>query len=106
MKGIPELDPVIHAPKRLTIMALLDATGSTDFVYLKENVGLSDSDLSKQMSALQQAEYVSIKKLGHGRSGSTSYSLTTKGSAAYREYRRQLAALVNLPLRQIDSSAS
>ncbi len=55
---LTSLDPVIHAPKRLAAMAMLDAAESADFTFLREHLGLSDSDLSKQMSALAQAGYV------------------------------------------------
>lgn len=48
-------------------MAMLDATDGTDFAFLREHLQLSDSDLSKHMSALQSAGYVTVSKSGRGR---------------------------------------
>ena len=73
------LDAVIHAPKRLAAMAMLDATDGTDFAFLREHLQLSDSDLSKQMSALQSAGYVTVSKSGRGRGSCMTYAITRAG---------------------------
>ena len=88
------LDPVIHAPKRLAAMAVLDASTDTDFGFLRDHLELSDSDLSKQMSALQQAGYVKITKLGRGRGSTTTFALTRLGRSAYRRHRSALRTLL------------
>lgn len=92
--AIGDLDPVIHAPKRLAAMALLNNTESTDFPFLRERLGISDSDLSKQMTALEQAGYVEISKTGRGRGATTTYRLTRPGRTAYRRHRAALQALL------------
>lgn len=56
------LDPIIHAPKRLAAMALLAHAHDADFKFLRERLQVSDSDLSKQMSTLAEAGYVSVSK--------------------------------------------
>jgi DNA-binding MarR family transcriptional regulator len=89
-----DLDRVIHSPKRLAAMAILASSTSSDFAYLREQLHLSDSDLSKQMAALRDAGYVRDRKQGHGRNGQTRYSITREGRAAYRAYRRHLADLL------------
>jgi len=43
------LDPVIHAPARLAIMAILAAADWAEFKFLREETGLSDSALSKHL---------------------------------------------------------
>jgi DNA-binding MarR family transcriptional regulator len=95
--SIDELDPVIHAPKRLAVMALLVGTMSTDFPFLRDHLGISDSDLSKQMSALEKAGYVSISKTGRGRGAVTSYRITRLGKAAYRRHVAAIRAIVGDP---------
>lgn len=92
--SIADLDPVIHAPKRLAAMALLSTASSASFQFLKDHLGIADSDLSKQMSALEAAGYVSATKHGRGRGGSTTYRLTWSGRAAYRAHRTALQALL------------
>lgn len=91
---LDELDPVIHAPKRLAAMAMLYASVTTDFSFLREHLGISESDLSKQMSALEKAGYVKVFKTGRGRGSRTTYRLTRQGAAAYRGHRRALTRLL------------
>jgi DNA-binding MarR family transcriptional regulator len=93
--SIGDLDPVIHAPKRLAAMALLANSESTDFPFLREHLGVSDSDLSKQMAALENAGYVAITKSGRGRGATTTYKITKPGRAAYQRHRAALRALLD-----------
>lgn len=96
MSDFPDLDPVLHSPKRLMIMGVLDATTTTEASFLKDNLHLSDSDLSKQMKALHDAGYVDITKSGHGRGSRTNYSATRSGRKAYATYKAQLTQLIRL----------
>lgn len=91
------LDPVIHAPKRLAAMAVLASTTETDFPFLRDHLELSDSDLSKQMAALQQAGYVKISKSGFGRGSITRYSITKAGRVAYQAHVATLRTLIEAP---------
>ncbi len=93
--GAVGLDPVIHAPKRLSAMAVLSSAETTTFGFLKEHLGVSDSDLSKQMAALEQAGYLTIRKTGRGRGSSTSYRLTRTGRRAYESHRAALRAILD-----------
>ncbi|MBA2607631.1 MAG: transcriptional regulator [Actinobacteria bacterium] len=92
--SIGELDAVIHAPKRLGAMAMLAAAKWVEFSFLREQLDVSDSDLSKQMTALVDAGYASVKKKGHGRSGQTWFSATAAGRAALDRHVAALRALV------------
>ena len=55
-------DELIHAPTRLAIVSLLAAAQWADFKYIRDELGLSDSALSKQLSTLESAGYVEIRK--------------------------------------------
>lgn len=92
--ALGRLDPVIHAPKRLAAMAILTNASSCDFPFLKSQLGLSDSDLSKQMATLVDAGYVTVRKSGRGRGSVTTYRVTKLGRQAYRTHRAALAALL------------
>ncbi|WP_435747787.1 winged helix-turn-helix domain-containing protein [Nocardioides sp. SYSU DS0663] len=92
--GLEDLDPVIHAPKRLAAMAVLSTASSVTFPFLREHLQVSDSDLSKQMTALEKAGYVSVAKTGRGRGATTSYRLTRAGRTAYQRHRRALTAIL------------
>lgn len=89
---IDGLNPVIHAPKRLAAMAILANSSTASFKFLREHLELSDSDLSKQMSALEAAGYVAAAKEGYGRGASTTYRMTPAGKKAYSNHRDALHA--------------
>lgn len=90
---IEDLDPIIHAPKRLAAMAILSKAEAT-FPFLREHLKVSDSDLSKQMTMLEKAGYVKVAKAGRGRGGTTSYALTRQGRTAYERHRRALTSIL------------
>ena len=90
---IEDLDPVIHAPKRLAAMAILRRAAGT-FPFLREHLKISDSDLSKQMATLEKAGYVKVAKAGRGRGATTTYALTRQGRTAYDRHRRALATIL------------
>lgn len=91
------LDPVIHAPKRLAFMALLAHAQDADFTFVRAALKISDSDLSKQATALAEAGYLKITKSGYGRGSSTAYKITPAGRKAYQQHREALEALLADP---------
>jgi DNA-binding MarR family transcriptional regulator len=94
---ISGIDPIIHVPKRLAAMAILANAPSVSFRFLRDHLGLSESDLSKQMSTLESAGYVKSTKDGHGRGGSTTYRMTAEGEQAYKAHCAALRALMDGP---------
>ena len=51
----PVFDDVIHEPHRLRICAMLVPSSGTDFATVRDEMGLSDSALSKHLKALHRA---------------------------------------------------
>ncbi|MFO7299117.1 MAG: transcriptional regulator [Actinomycetes bacterium] len=92
---MPDLDPVIHAPKRLRIVSILSAA-EAEFAYLQERLEVSAPDLSKQMKQLVDAGYVAVRKTGKGPGSATWYRLTREGHEAYDRYLSELRALTGL----------
>lgn len=89
--------PVIHPPKRLAAMALLAHAQSADLRFVRDHLGLSDSDTSKQMAELAKAGYVEIQKRGRGPGATTTYKITRAGRRAYAGYRAAISALLAEP---------
>lgn len=89
------LDLTIHAPKRLAAMALLAHAYDADFKFLRDHLQVSDSDLSKQMSTLAEAGYVSVSKRGRGRASITTFRITKTGRDAYQAHRQALENLLS-----------
>lgn len=88
------LDPLLVAPKRLAALGVLANSSSTEFAFLRSVLDLSDSDLSKQMSALTQAGYATVGKTGRGRQRQTWYRITEPGRRALDQHIGALNALV------------
>jgi DNA-binding MarR family transcriptional regulator len=55
-------DELIHPATRLSIVALLAAADWADFAFIRDQLGLSDSALSKQLATLEEAGYVSMER--------------------------------------------
>jgi len=56
------LNTVIHAPNRLRICALLTPLQEAEFQVLRDELGVSDSVLSKHLKQLEEAGYVAFRK--------------------------------------------
>jgi DNA-binding transcriptional ArsR family regulator len=87
-------DEMIHPPTRLAIVSLLAAVEWADFKVIRDQVGLSDSALSKQLSTLEEAGYVQIRKAFIGKRPRTSARLTGAGLAAFKQHVAALQQLV------------
>jgi DNA-binding transcriptional ArsR family regulator len=55
-------DELIHPSTRLSIVALLAAADWVEFAFIREQLELSDSALSKQLSTLEDAGYVNLER--------------------------------------------
>lgn len=80
------LDELIHAPIRFSIMATLSVLERAEFSFVRDTVEISDSALSKQVSALEAAGYVAVKKGYVGKRPRTWLSLSPAGRAAYQAH--------------------
>jgi len=78
----PLFDPVVHAPPRLQVCGLLAVVDTMDFAAVREQVGVSDSVLSKHVRQLEEAGYVRVHKATRASRVRTSLSLTDAGRAA------------------------
>lgn len=92
--SLDDLDPLLTQPKRLAALGVLANSKNTEFAFLRDVLSLSDSDLSKQMSALTEAGYITVKKTGRGRDRQTWFKITTAGRAAMHRHVTALNALV------------
>jgi len=88
------IDPVLHAPARLQIAALLARVEDAEFAILKDVTQVSDSVLSKHLSALVDARYVKLKKAARDGRQRTWAALTAKGRKAFAAHMTGLQELV------------
>lgn len=90
-----ELDPLIHAPPRLMVMAILFGVASADFLYLLRETALTKGNLSSHLSKLEAAGYIAIEKSFVGKKTHTACSITPQGAAAFTAYRERLRAVAD-----------
>ncbi|MFG3340398.1 transcriptional regulator [Glycomyces sp. NPDC048151] len=86
-------DEIIHAPNRLRICSMLSAMNEVEFAALREALGVSDSVLSKQLKALEDAGYLSVKKSPWEGRTRTWAALTPAGKDAFNGHVAELRRL-------------
>lgn len=87
------LDPVIHAPARLRIVASLARLGPGDtikFPRLQKVLEMTGGNLLTHIRKLEDAGYVASEKNGR----TTTVALTANGRAAFENYRSSLRDLL------------
>jgi DNA-binding MarR family transcriptional regulator len=92
------LDPLIHVPARLRIVATLAALPEGDalsFTRLQEMIQLTAGNLITHLRKLEEADYLSTEKTGNGPASRTSVALTHRGRAALDAYTETLRGLLN-----------
>ncbi|WP_246157692.1 winged helix-turn-helix domain-containing protein [Catellatospora sichuanensis] len=90
------LDETVHQRFRLGIMAVLAETAECSFTTLRDQLQLSDGNLSRHLRVLEEAGLVEIRKGYEGRKPCTWLKLTRQGAAALRQ---EIAALEQLVAR-------
>ena len=91
-----KLDPLIHAPARLQVVTTLSAVSEAEFTTLRAAVEVSDSVLSKHLSALADAGYVRSRKAVREGRRTTWIALTSAGRTALHEHVAALRELIDV----------
>ncbi|MGJ3560548.1 winged helix-turn-helix domain-containing protein [Streptomyces sp. INA 01156] len=76
-------DELIHPSTRLSLVATLAAADWAEFAFLKDRLGLSDSALSKQLTTLEEAGYVTTERRLSGSRRKVRARLTGAGRDAF-----------------------
>ena len=92
----PLFDPVVHQPHRLRICALLVPTRGLPFARIRDEVGLSDSALSKHLSALEAEDYVTVAREVTAGRRLTRVALTARGREAVCGHVSELQRLARI----------
>lgn len=90
-------DEIVHAPHRIRICALLSPVESMEFGAVRDELGVADSVLSKQLKVLVDAGYAQTTK-ARGDSGRarTWLSLTRNGRRAFAGHLESLRELAEI----------
>jgi DNA-binding MarR family transcriptional regulator len=92
---MPELDEHVVAPARLKLMTALTAVSEAEFATVRDALEVSDSVLSKHLSALEDVDYLKRRKGMHRGRRTTWISLTPQGREALSGHVAALRELIN-----------
>ncbi len=88
------LDPIVHAPNRLAILAILINVESANFTFLKESIGITDGNLNTHLTKLADHELIEIKKAFVGKKPQTTCMITEKGRQAFLNYLSSMEQII------------
>ena len=91
------LDPLIHNPDRLRVVAILAALPGGDALSvarLQDMIGLTPGNLIIHLRKLEEADYISSKKSSNGTVSITTVALTGHGRKALGAYTQALRDLL------------
>ena len=91
------LDPLIHVPTRLKIVATLAALPEGDtltFTRLQNMIGLTPGNLTIHLGKLEDAGYIRVEKTKNDGTPTTTLALTGRGRAALSAYTKALRDLL------------
>lgn len=94
---MPQLDPLIHQPTRLRIMASLVSLpedDQVDFTFLQGLLDLTPGNLSVHLQKLESAGYVAVDKTFVNRRPKTWIAATAKGRDAFAGHVEALEAII------------
>ena len=86
-------DELIHAPLRLQICAMLSPVRWLPFSDIRDSLEISDSVLSKHLSALAGAGYVEVSRVRSDSRSRRQVTLTKAGRTALRGHLAALQAI-------------
>ena len=87
-------EPLLQAPARLQVMAVLAQAQEAEFARLREVTGSSDSVMSKHLSALAEAGLIKLRKAAVEGRQRTWATLTRSGRRTFDDHVAALQRIV------------
>lgn len=92
-------------PLRLSIVGVLSAAKEVEFRFLRDVLSVSDSVLSRQLTQLEEAGYVHVRKGYVGKRPRTWLSITGLGSEVLARHMHALQEIVSFSERYQSAGA-
>lgn len=80
---------------RLGVMSVLMVNDWVDFNSLKENLEVTDGNLASHIKALENLEFIEVKKQFLGKKPNTSFRVTLVGRTAFEDHLKALEKLIS-----------
>ena len=94
MSPLKGYDSILQPPARLQVMALLAQVSEAEFAKLRDMTATSDSVMSKHLSALGEAGYVTVRKTVTDGRNRTWVSITRAGRKSFDAHVQALKRIV------------
>jgi DNA-binding MarR family transcriptional regulator len=98
---LPPLDPVIHQPTRLRIVALLYRNRRASFTWVRDTLGLTDGNLGSHAAKLAEAAYIEEGRVLTTAGFQVWLRMTPRGDEAFGAYLEALKAYVDTESVQV-----
>jgi DNA-binding MarR family transcriptional regulator len=95
LHALADIDQIIHAPARPMVLIYLYVVDSADYVFLKNQTGLSWGNLSTHLNKLERAGYIAIEKGFNGKKPQTMIQLTETGRDAFGKYKKNMQQVLD-----------
>ena len=87
-------DTILHQPIRSKLIATLINNEELPFKALKEQLELTDGNLSSHLRKLEEVGYIEIEKFFEGKRPKTVIKISSKGRKAFKVYIKQLQQFI------------
>jgi DNA-binding MarR family transcriptional regulator len=91
----PAFNKIIHETNRLKIMAFLASLEKADFIALRQELDLTDGNLSTHLRTLEEAGYIGVTKEFVERKTRSWYQITPEGLNAFQDYVKAMQNILN-----------
>ena len=89
------IDDVVHQRTRLGVLAILRESTRMDFCALRDELGVTDGNLSQHLRVLEDASYVEVEKGYEGRRPRTWARATPAGNEALVKELKLLSRIIS-----------
>lgn len=86
MNLLEHLNKDFESRVRLGIMSVLVVNNWVDFLEMKDHLQVTDGNLASHINALEQKNYIEVKKEFVGKKPKTSYKITRQGRASFEKH--------------------
>ncbi len=80
---------------RLGIMSILAVNDTLDFNSLKDYFEITDGNLASHLKALENENFIGVKKSFIGKKPNTKYFMTKPGRKAFNDHLKAMEKLIN-----------
>lgn len=93
--SLNHIDRIVHEPGRLKILSQLYVIESADFLFIMQQTGLTQGNLSSHISKLEAAGYVEVQKAFVKKRPKTLLRMTRMGREAFEAYVTEMKRLLD-----------